>query len=164
MAFPQMSYSVSATTRAPRDGERDGVDYHFFSKEQFRELIATRKLAEYEEVYPGLYYGTLHTELARANRSHPLLLDLDVKGARALKHRYPQNTLTIFLCPPSIEILRQRLQMRGTENASSLQRRLQRVQEEMSYAPYFDITVINDTLEEAVEEACRHVQHFLYGS
>jgi guanylate kinase len=160
-AFPQMRFSVSATTRPIRPGERNGVDYHFISTADFQSWIAAEALLEYEEVYPGRFYGTLKAEVAHATTEQPVLLDVDVKGAMAVKAHYGPEALVIFLHPPSMDVLAERLRARGTETPQTLQTRLDRVRLELSYARHCDVVVVNDDLERAVAETIGQVRAFL---
>lgn len=151
-AIPLLGFSVSATTRQPRKGERNGHAYHFVSETEFRRLIATDSLLEYEEVYPGLFYGTLRADAERATPQHPVLFDVDVRGALSLKDYFGPDALTLFVRPPSLKQLEERLRSRGTETAASLQLRLDRATSEMRYMQHFDVVLVNDDLERAVSE------------
>ena len=152
IAIPLLGFSVSATTRQPREGERDGQAYHFLSATEFRRLIAQDSLLEYEEVYPALYYGTLRTEAERATPQHPLLFDVDVRGALSLKKYFGPEALALFIRPPSLKELELRLRLRGTETAASVQLRLDRATSEMRYMNRFDAVLVNDDLERATAE------------
>jgi guanylate kinase len=158
---PGLRFSVSATTRPPRPGERDGVDYFFLSEEAFAARVAEGAFVEHEEVYPGRFYGTLREELERAG--HAVLLDVDVKGALAVKRLYGDRALTLFIRPPSLAALAERLRARGTETGDRLAVRLERARLEMEYAPAFDAVVVNDGLEAAVAETVALVRAFLAG-
>ncbi len=160
-AVPQLRFSISATTRPPRNHERHGVDYHFVSREQFQELGRDGALVEQEEVYPGLFYGTLYSEIERATRDEPVLLDIDVRGAKNVKRIYGDDALVLFIRPPSIEVLEDRLRTRGTETAEGLRARLERARLEMTYETDFDNVIINDVLEEAIAETIEIVRCFL---
>ncbi len=159
--IPEMQFSVSATTRKPRPHEQHGVDYYFLSREEFERLIQEGAFVEYEEVYPGIYYGTLREEIERKSRKGPVLLDVDVKGALNIKRIFGPRALTIFVKPPSLEVLRERLQRRGTEDPESLRKRLERARMEMAMEHAFDVVVVNDELPRAVEETVRHIRSFL---
>lgn len=161
-AFPQMRFSVSATTRPPRNGERDGVDYHFVTEEQFRQYIANGDLIEYEEVYPGRFYGTLRSEVETGIREAPVLLDIDVKGALNIERMFGERSLTIFIAPPSLEVLAERLQKRNTETPETLAARLDRARMELGTRDQFDMVIVNDDLERASTEAIQAVQDFLH--
>lgn len=156
-----LRFSVSATTRPPREGEVDGVHYHFVSPERFGAMISGGELLEYEEVYPGRYYGTLVSEVERATQTGSVLLDVDVKGALHVKELFGERALTLFVAPPSLDELRDRLTARGTETAETLAVRMTRAQEELTYAKRFDAVVVNDDLETAVSETYRRVAAFL---
>lgn len=149
---PSLGFSVSATTRPRRHDEEDGKAYYFLTEEEFKRMVAEGKFVEWEEVYPGRFYGTLRSEVDRLIESgHDVLFDVDVKGGLAIKARYPDACL-IFIRPPSVEALRQRLQRRQTESAETIARRLERVPLEMELGKKFDHQVVNDVLDEAVEE------------
>ncbi|MEM1128340.1 MAG: guanylate kinase [Bacteroidota bacterium] len=158
-AFPAFHFSVSATTRAPRGQEKEGVHYHFLSEAAFRQLIEDGALAEYEEVYAGVLYGTLRREVE--GRGTPVLLDIDVKGATRLKARYGDRALVLFIAPPSLEALATRLQERGTESEDRVRVRLARAREEMTYADRFDACVVNDELDRATAEAVALIRPFV---
>lgn len=160
-AFPEMRFSVSVTTRAPRPGEQDGVDYHFLSEEAFWQREAEGDLLEYEEVYKGLYYGTLRSAVDAAARKAPVLLDIEVKGALNVQRMYGDQALTIFIAPPSLEILAERLKNRATESDEKRAERLERARMELSLADQFNVRVINDDLETAVAETLDQVRRFL---
>ncbi|QXD13793.1 guanylate kinase [Rhodocaloribacter litoris] len=160
-AFPGMHFSVSATTRPPRPGEVDGVHYHFVSEEEFRRLIDEGAFIEYEEVYPGRFYGTLVREVREAARTGPVLLDVEVKGAMNVKRLFGDDALVIFIRPPSLAVLAERLRRRGTETEASLRTRLERAAQELEYADRFDAVVVNDELDRATEETLRLVRSFL---
>ena len=161
-ALPQLAFSVSACTRKPRAGEQDGVNYHFISLEDFTRRIAHHEFAEFEMVYEGKYYGTLKSELERIwdNQQTPMV-DIDVQGALRLKKHYGHQTLSIFIKAPSIEALEQRLRTRGSETAQSLNERLDKATEELSFSGQFDHIVVNDQLEQACQEAKTIIADFL---
>lgn len=160
--FPQLSFSVSAATRSPRGSEKDGVDYYFISEEAFRNKIQENAFAEWEMVYEGKYYGTLKSELERIWNNHQVpVLDIDVKGAIHVKQQYPDQTLTLFIEPPSVDELRNRLLGRGTETPESLAARVNKASYELSFKEQFDRRVVNDVLEKACEEATEIVGTFL---
>jgi len=157
---PGMEFSVSATTRPKRIGETDGKDYHFFSREEFVRRVKAGEFVEWEEVY-GNYYGTLKEEVERALRSgHHILFDIDVKGGVSIKRHYPEAVL-IFVMPPSMETLKERLVHRGTEDADTLRQRLERVPMELEKGKVFDYQVVNDVLERAVAEVQQIVARHL---
>ena len=150
-ADPQLVFSISATTRRPRDYEVDGKDYYFFSEEDFRGLIQGGKLLEYEEVYPGTFYGTLRSELDRLTPDQRMLLDIDIKGALQLRKLGLKNSLFLFISPPNQAVLEERLRGRGTESEATLQTRLARATEELSHRDRFDAIVYNRDLDSAVQ-------------
>jgi guanylate kinase len=160
--FPQLAFSVSAATRPQRAHETNGVDYHFMSVETFQQKIQNEEFIEWEMVYEGKYYGTLKTEIERIWQNHQTpILDIDVKGAIHVRQQFPQQTLSIFIQPPSIEELKKRLIGRGTETEESLQARINKAAYEISFAHSFDRVVINDDLEKACSEAAVIVKEFL---
>lgn len=156
-AFPALHFAVSATTRPPRPGEIHGKDYFFVTEEHFRSLMASDALFEYEEVYPGRFYGTPRLEIEGAGP--PVLLDVDVKGAQKLRRL--DGRLIIYVAPPSLNVLRQRLAARGTESGISLQTRLERAKLELQYSDQFDAVVVNDDLERAAKTTIGLVGEFL---
>ncbi|MFZ1527289.1 MAG: guanylate kinase [Ferruginibacter sp.] len=160
--FPQLAFSISAATRQPRAHEKNGVDYYFMSEEAFKEKIKQKEFAEWEMVYEGKYYGTLKSELERiwANNQVPIL-DIDVKGALHVQQRYPVNTLSLFIEPPSVDELMKRLKSRGTETEESLAARISKASYEISFKSHFNEVVVNDDLEKACTDAERLVGDFL---
>ncbi|HLT46964.1 MAG TPA: guanylate kinase [Rubricoccaceae bacterium] len=165
-AVPGLRFSVSATTRPPRPGERDGVDYFFLSDDAFRAEVEAGAFVEYEEVYPGRFYGTLRRELERMAADPAVaavVLDLDVKGAMSVKRLYGDRALTVFVRPPSLAVLAERLRARGTEDEDRLAVRLERAELELAYATACDAVVVNDDLEVAVAETVALVRAFLAG-
>jgi len=161
---PGLVFSVSATTREPRTGEIDGVHYVFLPPEEFEARLAAGEFLEHEEVYPGRYYGTLRASVeqaAAAEDVRAVVLDIDVKGALHVKQLYGEAARTLFIAPPSLEALAERLVGRGTETDAQIATRLERTEMEMSHAPAFDIVVVNDDLETAVAETVAHVRAFL---
>jgi guanylate kinase len=148
----KLTFSISATTRPMRDGEHDGVDYYFLTKEEFLHRIKENKLIEYEEIF-GNYYGTLVTEIDRAkSQKKSLIFDIDVKGGISIRTRYPNDTLLIFIAPPSMEELYIRLMGRGSEDSETIDRRLARAEMEMEMKDIYDHIVINDDLDRATKE------------
>lgn len=157
-----MQFSVSATNRAPREGEIDGVHYHFLSDDEMHRRIAAGDFVEFEEVYPGRFYGTLRQEIDRiCNEGHNCILDIDVKGAVNVKRLLGDRAISIFIEPPSVEALRQRLIGRATDSPEEIERRVGKAQEEIGYAPRFDKIVINDVLPEAIASVERTIKDFL---
>ena len=157
-----MKFSVSATNRKPRPGEVDGADYHFMTTEQFRDAIAQNRFIEWEQVYPGRYYGTLKDEVVKtADSGENVLLDIDVKGALTVKKLFGDRALTIFILPPDIETLRKRLIARGTDALDEIERRVSKAEYEISFADQCDIRIINDKLDDSVEAARSAICEFL---
>lgn len=161
--FNFLDFSVSATTRSKRSSEVEAKDYYFMSTEEFKFLIKNDKLAEYEEVYENQFYGTLMSEIDRIWANHKtIIFDIDVKGAMALKKRFTDQCRTIFIAPPSLEVLIERLKNRKTESERSLAIRLERVREEMKYEDSFDTSLVNDDLNTALAEAELDVLTYLF--
>ena len=159
---PEMEFSVSATSRQPRGSERDGVEYHFFTADEFRSMIAEDRFVEYEEVYPGSFYGTLKSEVQKIwDKGHVIIFDVDVKGGVSLKKYFGDKALSVFIQAPSVEELRRRLVARGTDSAEAIEKRVSKASEEMTYADRFDHVLINDDLEKAFKEAESLVDGFL---
>ena len=150
-AMLNLGFSVSATSRKPRVGEVHGQHYYFLSDEEFCRRIDAGEFIEWEEVYAGTHYGTLASEVERVTgQGKNLILDIDVKGALNVKARYGARALAIFVMPPSVEALSHRLHSRGTDSEETIQRRLAKAEEEISYAPRFDRVIVNDSLPAAV--------------
>ncbi len=161
--YPNLSFSVSATTRAKRAHERHGVDYYFISQEAFRRHIDHKDFAEWEEVYAGQYYGTLRSEIERIwAEGKDVIFDIDVHGAMRLKRKYGEQALTVFVKPPSHEALVERLRARGTENEETLTRRIAKAEEELGFENKFDVVLVNDVLEEALRRAETIAEPFLF--
>ena len=160
-ALPAMQFSVSATTRDARPDETDGEDYHFLSTPEFERRVEAGDLLEYEEVYPGQFYGTLRSEVESKSEDGPVLLDIDVDGALNVKEAFGDDALVLFIAPPSKEALRDRLQGRGTEDEAALADRLDRADRELERADAFDAVVVNDDLDVAVEETLTRIRQFL---
>ena len=161
--IPSLEFSVSATTRAKRSEETEGADYYFLSPEEFKKKIAGNEFVEWEEVYAGTFYGTLKKEIDRIReKEQNVLFDVDVKGAMSIKHLYPEDTLTIFIKVPSLEILENRLRLRGNETEESLKKRLIKAHEELTFEDQFDVVIINDGLDDALKEVEEIVQKFLF--
>ncbi len=154
---PNLGFSISACTRDKRGrSEQDGQDYYFLTPDEFRKKIDEDAFVEWEEVYPGAYYGTLKSEIERiwASGKH-VIFDVDVKGGLALKNYYKERALAIFVKVPSLEILEDRLRSRGTESEESLSKRIFKMKFEWAFQDKFDVVLVNDQLEEAVMEAQR---------
>lgn len=162
-AMPNVRFSVSATTRTPRTTETPGVHYHFMSNAEFDRGVRDRRFIEYEEVYPGLRYGTLVSEVDSADTRNPVLLDIDVRGARRVKEIFGDDALTIFIAPPSFDELAARLTGRATETGDALRTRLERARDEMAWAGRFDFVVLNRDVEDATDEVMEVVRGFLEG-
>lgn len=156
-----MRFSVSATTRSPRKTERDGVDYYFLSEVEFRRKLANDEFVEHEEVYPGLLYGTLKSELEKGTTEMPVLLDIDVRGALRVKESFGEKARVIYIKPPSIDELIERLKLRATDSAHDLAAREARFHFEASFESRFDYVIVNDNLEIAVAETIDIVKAFL---
>lgn len=160
--FPEFEFSISATSRKPRAGETDGRDYYFLSKESFEEKVNNNQFLEWEEVYAGTRYGTLKSEIDRIwGNGKIVVFDVDVLGGMRLKEYFGSKALSIFVMPPSIEVLEQRLRIRNTETEEAIQKRLSRSSLELQHSTKFDLTIVNDILENAVEEAKMNIQSFL---
>lgn len=157
-----LSFSISATSRAPRGTERDGVEYYFITPEEFRQRIANDEFLEYEEVYAGKFYGTLKSEVERilASRRN-VIFDVDVVGGLNIKKYYGDQALSLFIQPPSIEELEKRLKNRATDAPEVIASRIAKAEYELSFAPQFDRIIVNDILEKAQEEAYRSIRQFL---
>jgi len=157
-----LAFSVSATTRPKREKETDGIDYYFLSAEAFKQKVAQGDFVEWEEVYPGKFYGTLHSELTRLwEAGKHIIFDVDVKGAVNLEQHYPENTLSLFIKPPSVDVLIERLRNRNTETPEMLETRLQRVRLELTYEKKFDVVIVNDKLDTTVKQAYDAVMAFI---
>ena len=158
----QGRFSISATSRKPRGSEQDGVEYYFLTEEDFRRRISEGDFLEYEEVYPGCFYGTLRSEVDRTlAQGENVILDIDVQGGLNVKKIYGDRALTLFIQPPSIERLRERLERRGTDAPEVIERRLAKAETELSFAHRYDAVVVNDDLEEACRDAARVIEDFL---
>ncbi|MBS4012175.1 MAG: guanylate kinase [Bacteroidetes bacterium] len=160
--IPELEFSVSACSRPMRPTEINGKDYYFISAEEFRQKIKEEQFVEWEEVYPGSYYGTLKSELERIwDKGHHVVFDVDVIGGLNIKEQYPQEALSIFIKPPSIEELKRRLENRQTETLETLQKRIDKAEYELGFADKFDVRIINNVLEEAINEANSKVKAFI---
>lgn len=162
--YPQLEFSVSATSRAPRGQERDGVDYYFLSQEEFAKAVAENRFVEWEEVYKGTCYGTLRSEVERIwAKGHVIVFDVDVIGGINLKRIFGGDACSIFVMPPSVEELRRRLEGRGTDAPEVIDRRVAKAEFELTKAPDFDHIVVNDSLDEAIAETTRIIDEFITG-
>ena len=160
--YPQLAFSVSATTRAPRGAEQDGVDYHFISAAAFEGHILQNDFLEYEMVYEGLYYGTLKSELERIWTEGKMpVLDIDVKGAIAIQKQLGNQAFSIFILPPSLEVLQERLAKRNTDTAEKIQMRLDKAAYEISFSDQFNAVVKNEELDTACEQTATLIQGFI---
>lgn len=159
---PTLRFSVSATNRRPRQGEVDGVHYHFMTTEEFRDAIANHSFIEWEEVYPGRFYGTLKSEIERIiDKGGNVILDIDVKGALNVKKLYGAKAKTIFFLPPSIEELRRRLEERGTDTPEVVDERVGKAEYEISFADRFDTRIVNDNLDRAIDLTRSEIEDFI---
>ena len=158
-----LEFSISATSRAPRGQEKHGLEYYFFTADEFRKMIAEDKFIEYEEVYAGSFYGTLKSEVERIwAKGNTIVFDIDVQGGVNLKKIFGDRAFSIFIQAPSVEILRERLIGRGTDTMEAIEKRVAKAESEMEFAAgKFDYTLINDDLETALAEAEKIVEDFL---
>ena len=160
---PELEFSISATSRAPRGQEQQGVEYYFFTADDFRRMIAEDKFVEYEEVYAGSFYGTLRSEVERIwAKGHVIIFDIDVQGGVNLKRIFGEKAFSIFIQAPSVEVLRERLVGRQTDTLEAIEKRVAKASSEMEFAAgKFDYTLINDDLQTALSEAEKIVGDFL---
>jgi len=157
-----LEFSVSASTREPREGETDGLDYYFISIKDFKEKIRNKEFVEWEEVYAGHFYGTLKSEIKKIwNKNKNVVFDVDIAGGLNLKKQFGNNALAIFIKPPSLEELERRLRNRGTDTDSEISIRLTKARKELGFADKFDVIIVNDDLDRAVKEATEIVSGFL---
>jgi len=160
--FPNLSFSISATTRELRGTEQHENDYYFITKEDFLHRVARQEFVEFEEVYSGTFYGTLRSEIERIwNEGKHVIFDIDVEGGLRLKRKYEDDALAIFVQPPSLEVLKERLGGRGTDSEEKLQERYIKAEKELKYADKFDVILKNFELETACKEAEELVQNFI---
>jgi len=163
--FPEIKFSVSATTRAPRKGETDGADYHFLNRDEFQKRIDEGKFLEWEEFYNGTMYGTLKAAVeSDLDKGYFVMLDIDVLGALNVKQMYGEDVLSIFISPPSLSVLEERLRNRRTESEESLDARLKRAEKEVEYAGRFDLEVVNHEIETTYGKIKSAVQNFITNS
>ncbi|HEU4717379.1 MAG TPA: guanylate kinase [Bacteroidia bacterium] len=152
--FPSLEFSVSATSRAPRGEEQHGVDYYFLSADEFRRRVDAGEFVEWEEVYPGQYYGTLHSEVERIwRKGHTVIFDVDVTGGLNLKKKFGGAALSVFVRPPSVEALEKRLRQRATEPEEKIRMRVSKAVHELTFEPSFDRVIVNEDLQKAFAEA-----------
>ncbi|MGC9470740.1 MAG: guanylate kinase [Bacteroidales bacterium] len=164
-SIPRLSFSVSACSRSPRKGEVNGKDYWFITENEFKRKIEAGEFAEWEEVYPGHYYGTLKKEIERIwNDGKHVVFDVDVKGGMNLKKQYGARALAVFVSPPSLDILEKRLRKRSTETEEKIRERRQKAAREMEFASRFDTVLVNDRLEETLDRAVELVATFIGNS
>lgn len=157
-----MNFSISCTTRAPRGTEKDGVDYFFLTPEEFKSKIAASEFVEYEEVYTDKYYGTLKSQVTRQRESgENVVFDVDVKGGCNIKKIYGADALSIFIQPPSVDELRRRLVGRNTDSPEVIEQRLSKAEYELTFAPLFDVVIVNDDLQEAQRQAFEIINRYL---
>ena len=157
-----LHFSISATSRPPRGQERNGVEYFFLSPEEFRERIAHNEFLEYVEVHEGRFYGTLTSQVdAQLSRGEHVVADVDVVGAGRIKAVYGDRALTVFVQPPSVDELRRRLEGRGTDSPEVINDRIARAEYELTFAPQFDVVIVNDRLEQAQTDALAAIRRFL---
>jgi guanylate kinase len=160
--MPELEFSISATTRQARGDEQDGKDYYFISLAEFTHRIAKKQFVEFEEVYTGTFYGTLRAEIERIwAKGKTVIFDIDVEGGLHLKRKYDGQALAIFVQPPSLEVLIERLTGRGTDSEEKLKERFAKAEKELKYAPQFDIILKNYDLETACKEAQELVRNFI---
>ena len=158
-----LAFSISATSRAPRGEDQDGKDYYFLSHEEFKARVERDEFLEWEEVYSGTCYGTLKSEIQRIwDAGKVIVFDVDVNGGRNIKKYFGADALSIFVMPPSVEVLEQRLRSRGTDSEEAIVKRLARSAEELKQAPAFDVTIVNDDLQHAVQETRNVIEKFIH--
>lgn len=160
---PELEFSISATSRAPRGQERHGVEYYFYTADEFRKMIAEDMFVEHEEVYPGSFYGTLKSEVERIwAKGHAIVFDIDVQGGVNLKRIFGDKAFSIFIQAPSVDVLRERLTGRGTDSPEAIEKRVAKAASEMEFAAgKFDHVLVNDDLQMALAEADDIITHFL---
>lgn len=160
--LPNLEFSVSATSREARPGEKDGVDYYYLSTKVFKEKIAQGEFVEWEEVYDNQFYGTLKSEVERIrNRGNSVVFDVDVKGGLSIKRLYGPEALAIFIRPPSVAVLESRLRHRSTEDEESITKRIARASYELGFEKKFDVVLVNDVLEKSKSSSLAVVKDFL---
>lgn len=160
--FPQLEFSISATSRAPRGVEQNGKDYYFFTHDQFAKAVADDEFVEWEEVYKGTCYGTLKSEISRIwSKGNVIIFDVDVMGGLNLKRIFGDAACSIFIMPPSVEELRRRLEGRATDAPEVIEKRIAKAEFELAKADGFDCRVVNDDLETAVAETAAIIRSFI---
>jgi guanylate kinase len=159
---PNLEFSVSACSRSPRPNETDGKDYYFFSIEEFKQRINNQEFIEWEEVYSDQFYGTLKSEMDRIwDKGNHIVFDLDVMGGINIKKQFPENSLSFFIQAPSIEVLRTRLINRNTETEEQIEKRVNKAEYELSFANKFDVVIVNDNLENAINQTINRINNFV---
>jgi guanylate kinase len=160
--FPELSFSISAATRLPRGAEQNGVDYYFISVDEFKQRITENAFVEWEMVYEGKYYGTLKQEVERIwNNNQHVIFDVDVQGALNIKSQYQEKALSIFIAPPSIEVLEQRLRKRNTDSEEMIQERVKKAATEITFAERFDVVIVNEKLEDTFVRISSVIRNFI---
>lgn len=160
--IPDLEFSISACSRKPRKGEEHGKDYYFYSAEEFKQKIENQEFIEWEEVYENHFYGTLKSEVSRIwEKGHHVVFDVDVFGGLNIKKQFKDNALAIFIKAPSIDELRKRLEKRGTETAEQIDKRINKAEHELKQADRFDVVILNNSLELAVNETIERIKKFL---
>jgi guanylate kinase len=161
--YPELAFSVSATNRRARPKEKEGIDYYFMSTEEFKQKMSSDAFLEWEEVYDGLFYGTLRSEVERLwQLEKHIIFDIDVRGATNIKKVYGPSCLTVFIKPPSFQELVRRLRGRQTETSASFRKRITRIKKELSYETTFDKILVNDLLDVALKEAELITEEFIF--
>jgi len=160
--IPELTFSISACSRLPRENEKDGKDYFFIGVEQFKDQIEQDQFVEWEEVYKEHYYGTLKSELSRIwSEAKTVVFDVDVQGGINLKAKFNNSALSVFVMPPNIEVLEHRLRMRKTETEEKIKQRIEKAEAEMKLSNKFDVVIKNDNLENAIDEAKKLIHNFI---
>lgn len=160
--IPHLTFSVSATSRSPRPGEKDGVDYYFMSVDDFKQKIKENAFVEWEEVYENQFYGTLRSEVEQIRqKGDSVIFDVDVKGGLNIKKLYGERALAVFVKPPSLAVLEERLLHRSTESGENLHKRLERAAYELTFEDRFDKVLVNDDLKKSRQEAVEIVRNFI---
>lgn len=158
----QLEFSISATSRKIRKGEIEGKDYYFLTSQEFRGKAENDEFVEWEEVYTDTYYGTLKSEIDRIeNKGNNILFEVDVEGGISLKKIFQEKALSIFILPPSVEELEQRLKIRATDSEETIRERMAKAKKELEYADDFDVRVVNNDLKEAIKEIYNKIQEFI---
>ena len=158
----KLDFSISATSRKPRGTEQHGKEYFFLTEEEFKKNVSLGNFVEWEEVYPGVCYGTLISEVERITKEGKnLIMDVDVKGALSIKKRYPDKSLLLFIMPPDLNTLEKRLRARATDSEDVIAKRLEKAELELGFASQFDSVIVNDSLEKAVNEVEDNIKNFI---